>query len=85
MLLHDSLSFDGVGAVVRQLMRNPRFEVITVDTPSGEQPCARLSGLTIVRKVRSGDPAITYEAKYKTLYMRDPSLAPYLRRSHDSV
>lgn len=51
MLLHDSLYFDGVGLAVEQLMRNPRFEVVTLETPRTHgRPGSRRPGLTVVRK-----------------------------------
>jgi predicted O-methyltransferase YrrM len=56
MLLHDSLYFDGVGLAVEQLMRNPRFEIVTLDTPRTHgRPGSRSPGLTVVRKNLADD------------------------------
>lgn len=65
ILMHDSIFFEGVKAVVKQLMRNPRFEVVTLNTPrthGTNQPCP---GISVVRKIRDGEPALIFENCYK--------------------
>lgn len=84
ILLHDSLSFDGVGAVVFQLTENPRFEVITLDTPRGVVPPYRLSGLTVVRKIRSGKPTVEYDPRFAEFYRSDPVAGPFIRQDDGS-
>ena len=81
ILMHDSLHYDGVGAVVRQLQENPRFETITLPTPRGKMDAGpRRSGITIVRKIRCGEPAVQYEAEYSGWEWGDTSEQPYLWR-----
>jgi predicted O-methyltransferase YrrM len=58
--MHDVLLFDGVGAVVSQLIRNPRFEVVTLPSP-------RESGIAIVRKRCDGEPALVFEERFRGL------------------
>ena len=53
ILFHDSLFFDGVGAAVQQVLANPRFQGLTLDSPRRAIPGQRCPGVTIVRKVRS--------------------------------
>lgn len=63
--MHDSIFYAGVKAVVNQLTQNPRFEVLTLKTPrthGTKQPCP---GLTIVRKIRDGEPALAFENCYE--------------------
>lgn len=65
ILMHDSIYFEGVKAVVKQLTRNPRFEVVTLNTPrthGTNQPCP---GLSVVRKIRDGEPHLIFENCYK--------------------
>ncbi len=65
ILMHDSIFYAGVKAVVNQLTQNPRFEVLTLKTPrthGTKQPCP---GLTIVRKIRDGEPALAFENCYE--------------------
>lgn len=50
MLLHDSIYFDGVAHAAIELMRSPRFEVVTLPTPRTHGMGTRPPGLTIVRK-----------------------------------
>ena len=61
ILLHDSLFFDGVGAAVRQLLANPRFQGLTLDTPRHAAPEERCPGVTIVRKDREGHPKLVMD------------------------
>jgi hypothetical protein len=60
MLLHDSLCFAGVAAVLEQLYADQRFDVITLDT-------YRRSGLSLIRKRRAGPP-LAYEERYKEIF-----------------
>lgn len=60
IVMHDVLLFDGVGATVSQLMRNPRFEVVTLTSP-------RTSGVAIVRKRRDGEPTLIFEERFRDL------------------
>jgi hypothetical protein len=65
ILMHDSIYFEGVKAVVKQLTRNPRFEVVTLNTPrthGTNQPCP---GISVVKKIRDGEPALIFENCYK--------------------
>lgn len=69
IIMHDSLFFDGVGRTVKHLYDNPRFEVITIETPR-TSPSPNVAdpvpmGCTIARKIRRG-AAIS----------RDPSWIP---------
>jgi predicted O-methyltransferase YrrM len=65
ILLHDSLFFDGVGAAVAQLRDNPRFECVTLDTPRTHGlPAMRRPGVTIVRKIANGEPALKFEPEH---------------------
>ena len=51
MLLHDSMYFDGVGLVVRQLARSGCFDVVTLPTPRRHGLAeGRCPGLTIATK-----------------------------------
>lgn len=79
ILMHDTLCFDGVGAVVGQLITNSRFEVITLNTPRTHgNPQSRCPGLTLVRKLKDGDPIIKYEDKFSGWFVGDPLTVPYL-------
>jgi predicted O-methyltransferase YrrM len=52
ILMHDSLFYDGVGMAVEQLMTNPRFEVITLESPRTHGVAAsRCPGMTVVKKI----------------------------------
>ena len=79
ILLHDSLFFDGVGAAVRQLLNNPRFQGVTLDTPRQAMPGQRCPGVTIVRKIRHGEPALVMDRRYLGWDVGDPFSTPYLR------
>lgn len=58
VIIHDSSFFDGVGRTAKHLYDNPRFEVITIETPrkvSVPTIAAPVPmGCTIARKVRNG-------------------------------
>jgi predicted O-methyltransferase YrrM len=60
VIMHDSLFFDGVGRTAKHLYDNPRFEVMTFETPrtssvsTVERPVPM--GCTIARKIRNGAP-----------------------------
>ncbi len=79
ILLHDSLFFDGVGAAVRQLLANPRFQGITLDSPRHALPNQRCPGVTIVRKDRDGHPGLVMDKRYLGWEVGDPISRPYLR------
>ena len=79
ILLHDSLFFDGVGAAVRQLLANPRFQGVTLDTPRRALPNQRCPGVTIVRKVRDGGPDLVMEQRYLGWEVGDSFAPAYLR------
>jgi hypothetical protein len=79
--MHDSIFFDGVGAAVKQLYNNPRFEVITLDTPRKSHLAgSRCPGITIVRKLSDGEPALKFEDNFKEWFVGDSTAVPYLRR-----
>lgn len=81
ILMHDSIYFDGVGAAVKQLYNNPRFEVITLDTPRKSHLAgSRCPGITIVRKLSDGEPALKFEEDFKGWFVGDRTAVPYLRR-----
>ena len=72
ILMHDSIFFDGVGHVVRQLAANPRFEVITLPTPRTEgNPGSKRPGLSIVRKICDGSPPLEFDSQYVDPYGED--------------
>lgn len=82
ILMHDSIMFDGVGAAVKQLYDNPRFEVITLDTPrKSHLPGSRCPGLTIVKKLSDGDPELKFEDGFKGWFVGNRTAVPYLRGS----
>lgn len=82
ILMHDSLHYDGVGAVVRQLQENPRFETMTLPTPRGKlDTIPRRSGMTIVRKITSGEPLVEYQSQYSGWEWGDISETPFLWRN----
>jgi len=60
IVMHDSLFFDGVGRTAKHLYDNPRFEVITIETPRKQSvPTVDAPvpmGCTIARKIRHGRP-----------------------------
>jgi predicted O-methyltransferase YrrM len=60
IIMHDTLFFDGVGRTAQHFYDNPRFEVITFDTPRTaivDTMAGPVSmGCTIARKIRSGAP-----------------------------
>lgn len=69
ILMHDTLFFDGVGAAVKQLQRNPRFEVVTLDSPRTHgRPKHRRPGVTIVRKAKIKGPPLVFESQYDGLF-----------------
>ena len=66
LLLHDSIYFAGVHAVVEQLQRNPRFAVVTLPTPRRHGTTSdNYPGLTVVRKLQAGGPELSFEDKYR--------------------
>ena len=79
ILLHDSLYFDGVGAAVRQLLANPRFQGLTLDSPRHAIPGDRCPGITIVRKDRGGSPELRFDPRYQGWNRGDQMTPAYLR------
>jgi predicted O-methyltransferase YrrM len=79
ILLHDTLFFDGVGAATRQLLANPRFQGLTLDSPRHEFPGHRCPGVTIVRKDREGQPELYLDRRYAGWNVGDPFSPPLLR------
>ena len=57
IIMHDVLLFDGVGAVAKQVMHNPRFEAVTLPSP-------RHSGVAIIRKRYNGEPALKFDETF---------------------
>jgi predicted O-methyltransferase YrrM/predicted nucleic acid-binding Zn-ribbon protein len=51
MLFHDSMYFDGVGLAVMELMKNPRFEVVSMPSPRTHLMGTRPPGISLVRKI----------------------------------
>ncbi len=82
ILMHDSIFFDGVGAAVKQLCNNPRFEVITLNTPRKSHLAdTRCPGMTIVRKKSDEGPELKFENEFKGWFVGERTAIPYLRRS----
>jgi predicted O-methyltransferase YrrM len=79
IILHDSLYFDGVGVAVRQLLCNPRFQGVTLDTPRHALPNHRCPGITIVRKDRESPPQLYFDNVYHGWEVGDAFSAPLLR------
>ena len=81
ILMHDSLFFDGVGAAVKQIYQNPRFEVVTLNSPRTHgNDQGRCPGMTIIRKITEGSPALEYEKEFDTWELGDAETTPYLRK-----
>ncbi|MEW6145498.1 MAG: class I SAM-dependent methyltransferase [Thermodesulfobacteriota bacterium] len=82
ILMHDSIFFDGVGAAVKQLYDNPRFEVITLNTPrKSHLTGSRCPGVTIARKKSDEGPELVFEDEFKGWFVGDRTAIPYLRRT----
>ncbi|MGH7999995.1 MAG: class I SAM-dependent methyltransferase [Brasilonema sp.] len=80
ILMHDSLYFDGVGAAVKQIYKNPRFEVITLNSPRTHgNDKGRCPGVTVVRKIAEGFPALEFEQEFDTWEVGNAESTPYLR------
>ena len=79
ILLHDSLFFDGVGAAARQLLSNPRFQGITLDSPRHALPAQRCPGVSIARKERDGHPELYFDNRYRGWEVGDSFAPPLLR------
>jgi hypothetical protein len=80
ILMHDSLYFDGVGAAVMQLYQNPRFEVVTLNSPrTHENPRVRCPGFTIVRKILEGCPNLEYNSEFDNWNVGNRESSPFLR------
>jgi hypothetical protein len=81
IFMHDALYFDGVGAAIKQLYMNPRFEVITLDSPRNHgKPNARCPGITLVKKISDGEPELNYEQAFHEWRVGDVTSTPYLYR-----
>jgi predicted O-methyltransferase YrrM len=79
LLLHDTLYFDGVGAAVRQLRENPRFDCVTLPTPRvHDNPPRRCPGITIAHKHHEGEPRLQFEERYRGWNDGATSTEPYL-------
>lgn len=80
ILMHDSLYFDGVGAAVMQLYQNPRFEVVTLDSPrTHDNPRVRCPGFSIVRKISAGSPNLEYNSEFDDWNVGERESSPFLR------
>lgn len=79
ILFHDALLFDGVGAAIKQLYQNPRFEVVTCESPRlYGQNKIRCAGISIVRKIADGHPKLKFEKKYQKYNLGDFETPPLL-------
>jgi predicted O-methyltransferase YrrM len=79
LLLHDTLYFDGVGAAVRQLRENPRFDCVTLPTPRvHHNPPRRCPGITIAHKHKDGEPRLRFEEQYRGWNDGQTLTEPYL-------
>ncbi len=82
ILLHDSLYYDGVGAAVAQLLANPRFQGVTLDSPRRHEAARReqrCPGVTIVRKNRGGHPSLHVDSRCSGWEIGDASKPSLLR------
>lgn len=80
ILLHDTLFFDGVGAAVSQLLAQPRFRGVTLDTPRHHEfNTPRCPGVTIVRKAAAGAP-VTFDPRFAGWFVGSDSATPVLRQ-----
>jgi predicted O-methyltransferase YrrM len=81
ILMHDTLFYDGVGAAVKPLYQNPRFEVVTFSSPRNHNdPELRCPGISIIKKIAEGAPELTYEESFDGWVIGDARSAPYLYR-----
>jgi predicted O-methyltransferase YrrM len=79
ILMHDTQYFDGVGAAVKQLYENSRFDVITIDSPRTHGiKGGRCPGISIVRKIKHGNP-IVFEEKYEDWFIGKASKPAFLK------
>ncbi len=86
ILMHDTLFFDGVGAAVRQLRENPRFEVVTLDSPRTHgNPGWRSPGVTICRKLKRKGGALRFDESLADLFVGDPKMPALARRGKRAV
>lgn len=66
LILHDSVYFAGVQAVVQQLRQNPRFEVLSMPTPRRHGTTrSNFPGLTLVRKLSNDGGKLAYDERYQ--------------------
>src|SRR4051794_20693504 len=78
-LFQDSLYFDGVGTAVRQVLANPRFQGLTLDSPRRAVLGERIPGVTILRKCRDRAPRAPVRRPISVLGSGDRMAPPYLR------
>ncbi|MBI9088415.1 MAG: class I SAM-dependent methyltransferase [Desulfobacterium sp.] len=78
IFMHDTLYFDGVGAAVKQLYENPRFELVTLDSPRTHGHSGRCPGITIIRKIKNGAP-LFFEEEYDQWFIGEPDKEAFLR------
>lgn len=84
ILMHDSLYFDGVGAAVKQLYQNDKFEVITLTSPRNHGNLgSRCPGVTIARKKAQNPAGLKYEETFDTWEIGEVETIPYLFRNLD--
>lgn len=79
ILMHDTLFYDGVGVATRQLLANPRFQGLTLDSPRQAFPNMRCPGIAIVRKDRDGHPDLFMDQRYQGLEVGDAYTTALLR------
>jgi len=81
ILMHDGLYFDGVGAALKQLYTNPRFETVTLTSPRRhEHKGVRPPGFSIVRKIRSGNPPLVFEQEFAGWNVGNRLDEPFVRK-----
>ena len=65
---------------MKQLYKNPRFEVITLNSPRTHGNVkTRCPGISIIRKIAEGYPTLEYEQEFDTWVVGDMQSDPYLR------
>lgn len=91
MFFHDALFYDGVGAALEQIKYNPRFEMITLNSPrssgkiaADEAKCFRSPGVVLARKISNGEPRLTYDQKFHNWNVGNAYQTPYIRREEPS-
>lgn len=82
IVMHDTLFYDGVGAALKQLISLGRFECVTLDTP--RRHFRRCTGLSIIRKMKEGDP-VSYNPKFSGWFIGNARSDSYLRKKSISL